>query len=60
MHCWRARARRSFAAAALAIKPDYREKIWDQAAGSLVLEEAGGRISDLDGPALEFHHRGVR
>lgn len=35
-------------------KPDYREKIWDQAAGSLVIEEAGGRISDLDGRPLDF------
>ncbi len=37
-----------------ASNPDYREKIWDQAAGSLVLEEAGGRISDLDGKPLDF------
>lgn len=35
-------------------RPDYREKIWDQAAGSIVLEEAGGRISDLDGKPLDF------
>jgi HAL2 family 3'(2'),5'-bisphosphate nucleotidase len=35
-------------------KPDYREKIWDQAAGSLVLEEAGGQITDLDGKMLDF------
>jgi 3'(2'), 5'-bisphosphate nucleotidase len=34
--------------------PDYREKIWDQAAGALVVEEAGGRISDLDGRPLDF------
>jgi 3'(2'), 5'-bisphosphate nucleotidase len=34
--------------------PDYREKIWDQAAGSLVIEEAGGRITDLDGKRLDF------
>jgi len=34
--------------------PDYREKIWDQAIGSLVLEEAGGKISDLDGKPLDF------
>lgn len=34
--------------------PDYREKIWDQAAGSLILEEAGGRITDLDGRELDF------
>ncbi|MBN2149362.1 MAG: 3'(2'),5'-bisphosphate nucleotidase [Anaerolineales bacterium] len=35
-------------------KPDYREKIWDQAAGSLIVEEAGGRITDLDGAELDF------
>ncbi len=35
-------------------KPDYREKIWDQAAGSLVVQEAGGMITDLDGKALDF------
>lgn len=37
-----------------ASQPNYREKIWDQAAGSLVLEEAGGRITDLDGKPLDF------
>lgn len=47
-------------------RPDYREMIWDQAAGSIVLEEAGGRISDLDGKVLDFstgrtlaHNRGI-
>jgi 3'(2'), 5'-bisphosphate nucleotidase len=35
-------------------RPDYREKIWDQAAGSIVVEEAGGRITDLDGRPLDF------
>lgn len=35
-------------------RPDYREKIWDQAAGSIVIEEAGGRITDLDGKPLDF------
>ena len=35
-------------------KPDYREKIWDQAAGSLVIQEAGGSVTDLDGVALDF------
>lgn len=34
--------------------PDYREKIWDQAAGSIVLEEAGGRLTDLSGKPLDF------
>lgn len=35
-------------------KPDYREKIWDQAAGSIVIEEAGGCVTDLFGKALDF------
>ena len=34
--------------------PNYREKIWDQAAGSLVVEEAGGTVSDLQGEPLDF------
>jgi len=33
---------------------DYKEKIWDQAAGSIIVEEAGGFVSDLDGKALDF------
>jgi 3'(2'), 5'-bisphosphate nucleotidase len=37
-------------------RPDYREKTWDQAAGSIVVEEAGGRITDLDGKRLDFSH----
>ena len=37
-----------------ASQPDYREMVWDQAAGSILLEEAGGRISDLRGEALDF------
>jgi 3'(2'), 5'-bisphosphate nucleotidase len=36
--------------------PNYKEKIWDQAAGSLVITEAGGRITDLDGRTLDFSH----
>lgn len=35
-------------------RPDYREKIWDQAAGSIIVTEAGGRVSDLDGQPLDF------
>jgi len=37
-------------------QPNYKEKIWDQAAGSLVVTEAGGRITDLDGGSLDFSH----
>ncbi len=33
---------------------DYKERIWDQAAGAIVVEEAGGRITDLDGKRLDF------
>jgi 3'(2'), 5'-bisphosphate nucleotidase len=32
----------------------YRESLWDQAAGSLVIEEAGGRVTDVHGRALDF------
>jgi 3'(2'), 5'-bisphosphate nucleotidase len=32
----------------------YREKIWDHAAGVLILEEAGGKVTDLDGHPLDF------
>lgn len=35
-------------------QPDYKEKIWDQAAGSIILEEAGGQITDLHGRPLDF------
>ncbi len=34
--------------------PDYREKIWDHAAGVLVVEEAGGRVTDMFGKPLDF------
>lgn len=39
-----------------ASRPDYREKIWDQAAGSIVVQEAGGHVTDLDGKPLDFAH----
>jgi 3'(2'), 5'-bisphosphate nucleotidase len=32
----------------------YVEQIWDHAAGSLIVEEAGGRVSDIRGHALDF------
>ena len=34
--------------------PDYREKVWDHAAGTLVVEEAGGQVTDLLGARLDF------
>ena len=35
-------------------KPDYRENIWDHAAGALLVEEAGGRVTDALGADLDF------
>ena len=35
-------------------EPDYRDKIWDVAAGALAIEEAGGRVTDLEGRELDF------
>ncbi|CAL5228744.1 g11929 [Coccomyxa viridis] len=32
----------------------YREKIWDHVAGALIVEEAGGKISDASGAPLDF------
>ena len=34
--------------------PDYRENIWDHAAGALIVEEAGGEVSDMFGRSLDF------
>ena len=36
------------------IKDFYRENIWDHAAGMLVVEEAGGVVTDVDGQGLDF------
>jgi 3'(2'), 5'-bisphosphate nucleotidase len=40
----------------LPTRKDYREKIWDHAAGKLVVECAGGRVTDVDGRDLDFTH----
>ena len=32
----------------------YEEKIWDHAAGALIVTEAGGRVTDIDGRSLDF------
>ena len=46
--------------------PDYREKIWDHAAGVIIVEEAGGTVTDMWGKPLDFslgakliHNQGV-
>ena len=38
----------------LPTRGDYRECIWDHAAGAIVIEEAGGRVTDVDGKPLDF------
>ena len=38
----------------LPTRADYREKIWDHAGGVLVVQEAGGRVTDVDGRDLDF------
>ncbi len=37
-------------------RADYQEKIWDHAAGKIVVEEAGGLVTDVDGKPLDFTH----
>ncbi|SFI81417.1 3'(2'),5'-bisphosphate nucleotidase [Planctomicrobium piriforme] len=38
----------------LPTRKGYEEKIWDHAGGVLVLEEAGGKVTDIDGHPLDF------
>lgn len=38
----------------LPTRADYREKIWDHAAGALVAREAGGEVTDVEGRPLDF------
>jgi len=38
----------------LPTRADYVEKIWDHAAGSFVLERAGGVVTDIHGKRLDF------
>jgi HAL2 family 3'(2'),5'-bisphosphate nucleotidase len=33
---------------------DYREKVWDHAAGVLITHEAGGKVTDVHGQPLDF------
>lgn len=40
----------------LPTRADYREKIWDHAGGVLVVEEAGGKVTDVAGRPLDWTH----
>ncbi|MGH9340744.1 MAG: 3'(2'),5'-bisphosphate nucleotidase [Acidobacteriota bacterium] len=35
-------------------RSNYIQKIWDHAPGSLIVEEAGGQVTDLEGKELDF------
>ena len=38
----------------LPVRKDYEEKIWDHAAGDLIVREAGGEVTDVTGKRLDF------
>lgn len=38
----------------LPMSDSYRERIWDHAGGVIAVEEAGGRVTDVNGAALDF------
>lgn len=38
----------------LPTRKSYEEKIWDHAAGMILVEEAGGKVTDLHGKPLDF------
>lgn len=38
----------------LPVKATYQEKIWDHAAGDLIVREAGGAVTDIQGNRLDF------
>ena len=38
----------------LPVHKDYEEKIWDHAAGDLIVREAGGTVTDVKGSRLDF------
>jgi 3'(2'), 5'-bisphosphate nucleotidase len=40
----------------LPTRADYVEKIWDHAAGKFLVEQAGGRVTDVSGEPLDFRH----
>lgn len=40
----------------LPTRKGYQEKIWDHAGGVIVVQEAGGTVTDIHGTPPEFHH----
>lgn len=40
----------------LPTRAGYVERVWDHAAGLLVIQEAGGKVTDINGSALDFRY----
>ncbi len=40
----------------LPTRADYAEKVWDHAAGCLIVQAAGGQVTDVHGAELDFTH----
>ena len=40
----------------LPVSDTYVEKVWDHAAGMIIVEEAGGVVTDVSGQQLDFRH----
>ena len=40
----------------LPTRKGYQEKIWDHAGGVIIVEEAGGQVTDIHGTTPEFNH----
>ena len=40
----------------LPARPGYQQKVWDHAAGSIIVTEAGGEVTDVRGRPLDFSH----
>lgn len=38
----------------LPVRKDYEEKIWDHAAGNIIVQEAGGKVTDIHGNTIDF------
>jgi len=38
----------------LPVDENYKEKIWDHAAGKIIVEQAGGKVTDMQGRPLDF------
>lgn len=38
----------------LPVRKDYKKKIWNHAAGDLIVRDTGGEVTDVEGKRLDF------